>query len=93
LLPIELKNEVLQGKSNFSKADIIEVGKNKDVEKVGEVVKELLSKVEKRDSVLKNKKTSIDKKKEKIVSLMKSINSTNDCDKLIVLISENKKLF
>lgn len=93
MLPIELKNEVLQGKSNFSKADIIEVGKNKDVEKVGEVVKELLSKVEKRDSVLKNKKTSIDKKKEKIVSLMKSINSTNDCDKLIVLISENKKLF
>lgn len=91
LLPIEVRNEVLQGKSNLNKADIIEIGKNKDVEKVGESVLELLSKAEKGSNFDKKKEASIDKKKEKIVSLAKSMTSAADCDKLIALINEYKR--
>lgn len=92
LLPIEVRNEVLQGKSNLNKAAIIEIGKNKDAEKIGESVLELLGKVEKGNNIDKKKEAIIDRRKEKIVSLAKTMNSVADCDRLIVLINEYKRL-
>ncbi|MFY7911465.1 MAG: hypothetical protein ACOVO2_18015, partial [Emticicia sp.] len=83
LLPNELKNEVLQGKSLLNKADIIEIGKQKDSSKVGELLDKLLTKT----SVTATPKAETpiikNKAQDKIINLAKSIATPEDCDKLI----------
>lgn len=93
LLPTELKQEVLAGRSNFSRAEIIELGKVKDSPVVDELVSQLLSK---KESLLQNITTAVEKKsvslvKEKIISLVKTLETQEDCDEIIKQVKLVKK--
>lgn len=92
-LPVELKQDILAGKSIFSKAEIIELGKVKDTPKANEMVNFLLAK---REDVSKNIDSLIGKKtgspiREKIISLVKNLESQEDCDEIIKQIKLVKK--
>ncbi|WP_337045229.1 hypothetical protein [Emticicia sp. 17c] len=91
LLPTDLKNKVLQGKANFNKTDIIEIGKLKDEKRAEEVAKDILNKVDKEEKLTEKRENSTNKTKEKIISFAKSMNTIDDCDKLIKMIIEYKK--
>lgn len=86
LLPTEIKNEVLQGKSSLKKADIIEVGKIKDIDVANQKVQQLIS-----DTEVKIVKKETEPK-EKVLNVLKSYLSTpEDCDSLISEIKNIKK--
>lgn len=86
LLPTEIKNEVLQGKSSLKKADIIEVGKIKDIDVANQKVQQLIS-----DTEVKIIKKETEPK-EKVLNVLKSYLSTpEDCDSLISEIKNIKK--
>ncbi len=86
LLPTEIKNEVLQGKSALKKTDIIEIGKIKDSEVANQRVQELLAEPESK-AVKKEVQP-----KEKVLAVLKSYLSTpEDCDNLINEIKGIKK--
>lgn len=89
LLPTELKQTILAGKSNFSKSEIIELGKIKGTPEVSTKVNQLLLK-----NI--NGETSVEKKtsspvKEKILTLAKTLESQEDCDEIIKQIKLIKK--
>jgi hypothetical protein len=87
LLPTELKNEVLHGKSVLKKTDIIELGKIKEVELVGKKIQQLIT--EKRNQTVEK---AIDSK-EKVLNILKPyLSSPEDCDGLISEIKKIKKL-
>ena len=89
LLPIVLKNEVLQGKSSLKKSDIIELGKIKDIEVVSTKIEQLISGSENEEKSSESKKI---KPKEKLIVLLKSyLETPDDCDKLISEIKFLKK--
>lgn len=89
LLPIELKNEVLQGKSSLKKSDIIELGKIKDIEVINTKIEQLILGSENADKSNEDKKN---KPKEKLIVLLKSyLETPDDCDKLISEIKFLKK--
>jgi ParB-like chromosome segregation protein Spo0J len=86
MLPDDLKNEVLQGKSNLNKADIIEVGKTKDVAIAQEKVQELMS----TSGVVVEKK--VKQSKDKVLGVLKSYLTTpEECDALIAEIQSIKQ--
>lgn len=90
-LPAELKQDILAGKSIFSKAEIIELGKVKDTPKANDLLNELLIK-----SSTQNLEKSVEKKrgspvKEKIISLLKNLETQEDCDEIIKQIKIIKK--
>jgi hypothetical protein len=89
LLPVEFKQEILAGKSSFSKAEIIELGKEKDTSDVATKVNQLLVK-KMSGSVVTEKKTS-SPIKEKILSLVKILETQEDCDEIIKQIKLIKK--
>lgn len=80
LLPTDIKNEVLQGKSFLNKADIIEIGKQKDANQIGELLDKLLTKAPAMNTEPQPVKN---KAQDKIINLAKSITTPEDCDKLI----------
>lgn len=93
LLPTELKQEILAGRSNFSRAEIIELGKVKDSPVVDDLVSQFLSK---KESLLQNITTAVEKKsvslvKEKIISLVKTLETQEDCDEIIKQVKLVKK--
>ena len=86
LLPTEIKNEVLQGKSTLKKTDIIEIGKIKDIDVANQKVQQLISETE-----VKTVKKETEQK-EKVLNVLKSYLSTpEDCDSLISEIKNIKK--
>lgn len=89
LLPIEVKNEVLQGKSLLNKIEITELGKLKDAMQIGEKVKQLLE--NQKQQIRVADKSKKDFPREKIINLAKQINTPEDCDKLILEIEKLKK--
>lgn len=93
LLPAELKQEILSGKSSFSKAEIVELGKLKDTPVADEKVNLLLTK---KNNLPQNIETRFDKKtgsavKEKIISLVQTLETQEDCDEVIKQIKLVKK--
>ncbi|WP_435357687.1 hypothetical protein [Emticicia sp. SJ17W-69] len=86
LLPTDIKNQVLQGKSSLKKTDIIEVGKIKDIDVANQKVQQLISETE-----IKTVKKETEPK-EKVLNVLKSYLSTpEDCDSLISEIKNIKK--
>lgn len=86
LLPTEIKNEVLQGKSTLKKTDIIEIGKIKDTNEATQKVQELISEAENKTA---KKETQ---PKDKVLNVLKTYLSTpEDCDTLILEIKNLKK--
>ena len=86
LLPTDVKNEVLQGKSSLKKTDIIEVGKIKDIDVANQKVQQLIS-----ETKVKMVKKETEPK-EKVLNVLKSYLSTpEDCDSLISEIKNIKK--
>lgn len=80
MLPQELKNEVLQGKSIMSKADIIEISKLKSSDEVDSFI----GNINNDNNKLDLKETdNVLKEKEKIIQLAKLIKKPEDCDSLI----------
>lgn len=89
-LPLEVKNEVLQGKSQLSKSDIIEIGKSKDETDATTLIEKLITK--KDDFTKKPSEKNETLEKNKIVSLIKTyISSKEDCDELIKEIKKFRK--
>lgn len=89
LLPVDTKNEVLQGKSSLKKTDIIELGKIKDLATIQGKVEQLLSGTSNETKEVKNKEKQT---KEKLMTLLKSyIETPDDCDSLIKEIKALKK--
>jgi hypothetical protein len=88
LLPTEIKNEVLQGKSTLKKSDIIEIGKTKDFEEANQKIQALTN--QKEDN---NKQTKKDlSPNEKVLNLVKPYLITAEaCDMLIAEIKSIKK--
>lgn len=92
-LPVALKQDILAGKSVFSKSEIIELGKVKDTPKANDLLNQLL---EKRESLALNTESRVEKKsaspiKEKIISLVKNLETQEDCDEIIKQIKLVKK--
>jgi len=86
MLPNDVKNEVLQGKSNLNKADIIEVGKTKDVTIAQEKVQELIT----TSGIVVEKK--VKQSKDKVLGVLKSYLTTpEECDALIAEIQSIKQ--
>lgn len=89
LLPVDTKNEVLQGKSSLKKTDIIELGKIKDSSTIQDKVEQLLSGTSNETKEVKSKEKQT---KEKLMTLLKSyIETPDDCDSLIKEIKVLKK--
>ncbi|NBB31234.1 hypothetical protein [Cellulophaga sp. BC115SP] len=86
MLPTEIKNEVLQGKSSLNKTDIIEVGKTKDANLAQEKVQQLVSS----NSIKPEKKEK--QSKDKVLSVLKSyLTTAEECDALIADIQNIKQ--
>ncbi|MDI9882338.1 hypothetical protein [Flectobacillus longus] len=86
MLPNNIKNEVLQGKSNLNKADIIEVGKTKDSNLAQEKVNQLVS-----STVIKPEKKE-KQSKDKVLGVLKSyLTTAEECDALITEIERIKQ--
>lgn len=89
LLPTELKQNILAGKSNFSKSEIIELGKIKGTPEVTTKVNQLLLKnINGEASVEKKTNSPV---KEKILTLAKTLETQEDCDEIIKQIKLIKK--
>lgn len=86
MLPTDIKNKVLQGKSSLNKRDIIEVGKTKDVNLAQEKVQQLVSS----NSIKPEKKEK--QSKDKVLSVLKSyLTTAEECDDLIADIQNIKQ--
>ncbi len=87
LLPTELKNEILQGKSVLKKTDIIELGKIKGVELTNKKIQQLVT--EKGNSIVEK----VMDPKEKVLNILKPyLSSLEDCNSLISEIKKIKKM-
>jgi hypothetical protein len=87
-LPIEIKNEVLQGKSSLKKSEIIEIGKLKDSETISEQIEEIIT----NSSDKKESSKNVESKKDKLLDFLKShLQTPEDCDDIISEIKSLKK--
>jgi hypothetical protein len=86
LLPIEIKSEVLTGKSNLSKNEIIELGKITDKSEIENKINQLINRENREIEGNKNKQI-----KNKIIALIKTLTTQEELDEIIKEIKIIKK--
>lgn len=86
MLPNDMKNEVLQGKSSLNKTHIIDIGKTKDLNLAQEKVQQLVN-----STVIKPEKKE-KQSKDKVLGVLKSyLTTAEECDVLIAEIERIKQ--
>lgn len=91
LLPMEIKHEVLQGKSSLNKKDIVALGKTKTPTQVSSKLKQLLSQESENIKI----PASVELKEKARQKIIESVNAylsePEDCDELLKIIRQRKK--